>query len=173
MCGLSWSIPNRCEHLPPPLYHPAPSSPPRYFSLTSAGASTIIPNSYNVLAKVYNTSNCISNNNATDNFTVVSGTEFFTDDERSKGGCYQLEEGGRYMHSRCRTDGSVVTLEYASNDTTCSGEVFVQVTSAQTSMSCDTLEIDGFYYRYTWPWQQYSLTRFHGDDRSIDRSIDR
>lgn len=103
----------------------------------------LIPNSFNVLAMEYNDVNCTE---PTGNGTVVVSGDIFLEGPND-GSCYKLEAGSTHAHRRCLTTGSVISQTFASNDSTCSGQVYVEDTLAPVIQTCDPVQYGGLYYR--------------------------
>lgn len=96
---------------------------------------------YNLLADEYDDADCAE---PTGNQEVVSGNVLSAgigDGECSKAGTV-------YVLTECLADGAIILQMFGEDDSTCSGDVFIESTSsAGATGTCDSLKLDGHYYK--------------------------
>lgn len=131
--ALTWI----CEiHRLTRLLLPTPLLPP-----FSPDPTALSPNTYNFLADEYDDPDCAE---STGNQEVIPGDAVsagFTGGE-----CFLLETNN--FLTECLEDGSVIVQTFGEDDTTCSGDVFFETSSvADTMNTCDSLMLDGHYYK--------------------------
>lgn len=117
---------------------PPPSACPRLSK--PAVASTISPGVVNFLANEYNDASCAD---PTGNTEILSGENI----GHISGECFELP-GVAYARGECLADGSAISQFFSPEDSTCSGDVWDESTTAAeiSPPVCIPVAVDGLYY---------------------------
>lgn len=110
-------------------------------SLSLPEPSAISPNAFNIVVDEYNDADCTD---PTGNQLVVSGD--LLDLESTSGTCYQ--GATNYGHSQCLADGTLISQVFGGDDSTCTGDVYLEIVSNLPSIDyCGILLENGLYYK--------------------------